>query len=291
MARVQGSEPLALLVLGCLGWVAGGFIGAGVGLLAGYLLERFPLRGQAASDATPETAARDGRGQDTTQNPGSAPPREDSLGERFFRAAFLTLGHLSKADGRVSREEIHAAERIMQRMSLTAARRDAAMQRFREGKAVGVSLAHCLSGLDEWLAGHPEISLLFLEVMLSVAWAEGAPGPEKRQVLQEIVQCLRIEAGEFARAEAQVAGGRRSPGPTAANDGRAALEDAYRVLGIPPMASDGDARRAYRRLISRHHPDKLLAQGLPDEWVAVANEHTHQIRRAWEVVSRVRGLR
>ncbi|HAZ61212.1 MAG TPA: co-chaperone DjlA [Gammaproteobacteria bacterium] len=289
MARVPGSEPLALLVLGCLGWVAGGFIGAGVGLLAGYLLERLSLLAKAASDATPETATR--HGQDTTEHPEAAPPREDSLGERFFRAAFLTLGHLSKADGHVSREEIQAAERIMQRMSLSAARRDAAMQRFREGKGVGVTLARCLSGLDEWLAGHPEISLLFLEVMLSVAWAEGAPGTEKRRVLQEIAQRLRVEAGEFARAEAQVASGRRSPGATAANESYAALEDAYRVLGIPPMASDGDVRRAYRRLISRHHPDKLLAQGLPDEWVAVANEHTHQIRRAWEVVSRVRGLR
>lgn len=288
MARAPGGEPLALLIGGCLGWVAGGWVGAAAGLFAGYCAERLhrgnaSTRGAARADPAP--------GANAEVASSGHPAREDSLGERFFRAAFLTLGHLCKADGRVSREEIGAVERIMQRMSLTGLRREQAMQRFREGRAAGVTLAHCLFDLGERLTGQPELSLLFLEIMLSASWAEGAPGPDKRQVLQAIAAHLQINALEFARAQAQVAAGRRSAGAAQASAAQLALEDAYRVLGIPPSASEGDVRRAYRRLLSRHHPDKLVAQGLPGEWVAVANEHTHQVRRAWETIRNARGLR
>jgi len=289
MARVPGSDPLALLIGGCLGWVAGGWLGAAAGLLAGFAAERMrrssPSTTEGATDAGPAPGAT---AEDAHRE---HPAREDSLGERFFRSAFLTLGHLCKSDGRVSRDEIHATERIMQRMSLSAVRRDQAMQHFRVGKGAGVTLEHCMLGLGERITGQPELSLLFLEIMLSASWAEGAPGPEKRQVLQAIAARLHIDPLEFARAQAQVAGGRRSPGRAPVNAAKLALEDAYRVLGIPPTASDGDARRAYRRLLGRHHPDKLLAQGLPEEWVAVANEHTHQVRQAWEAIRGARGLR
>jgi DnaJ like chaperone protein len=284
MARKNG-EPLALLIGGCLGWVAGGWLGAGLGLAAGFLVDRAVLRGQAGGG--PGTAADPRAPSERAE----AMPRQDSLGDRFFRAAFLTLGHLCKADGRVTREEIRAAERVMQRMSLSPERRREAMQLFREGKAEGVTLDRCLLGLGERLTGQPELALLFLEIMLTAGWAEGAPGAEKRQLLQALAARLDINPLEYARAEAQVASDQRANAANGRPDANALLADAYRTLGVPPTASDSDVRRAYRRLLSRHHPDKLIAQGLPNEWVSVANEHTHQVRRAWEAISQARGLR
>jgi DnaJ like chaperone protein len=267
--------------------VAAGWPGAALGLLAGYWADR---RRAAAAPGAAEAAGRSAEAAGTGA-PGPA-PREDTLAERFFRAAFVTLGQLCKADGQVTRAEIQAVERVMQRMSLGTERRAEAMRCFREGKAAGVKLTHGLSGLGERLSGHPEISLLFLEVMLSVSWAEGPPRSEQRRLLEAIAEALHVAPLEFARAEAQVAASRHADATAGAPAAQPALiAEAYRVLGIPPLASDSDLRRAYRRLLGRHHPDKLLAQGLPGEWVGVANEHTHQIRRAWEVVSRARGLR
>ena len=66
------------------------------------------------------------------------------------------------------------------------------------------------------------------------------------------------------------------------------LEDAYTTLGVPPNAPDDEVKRAYRRLMSRHHPDKLAAKGLPEEMMRTATERTQQIKAAWETVKSAR---
>ena len=58
--------------------------------------------------------------------------------------------------------------------------------------------------------------------------------------------------------------------------------EAYKVLGVPQSASDAEVKKAYRRLTNQHHPDKLVAKGMPEEMVKLANEKTQEIRRAWE---------
>ena len=62
------------------------------------------------------------------------------------------------------------------------------------------------------------------------------------------------------------------------------LEDAYETLGVSPNAPDDEVKRAYRRLMNRHHPDKLAARGLPDEMMRAATERTQQIKAAWDTV-------
>jgi DnaJ like chaperone protein len=62
------------------------------------------------------------------------------------------------------------------------------------------------------------------------------------------------------------------------------LEDAYRVLGISTSATNAEVKKAYRRLTNQHHPDKLVAKGMPEEMVKLANEKTQEIRSAWERV-------
>ena len=66
------------------------------------------------------------------------------------------------------------------------------------------------------------------------------------------------------------------------------LEDAYATLGVSPEAPDTEVKRAYRRLMSRHHPDKLAAKGLPDEMMRAATERTQQIKAAWDRVQSAR---
>ena len=78
----------------------------------------------------------------------------------------------------------------------------------------------------------------------------------------------------------RVQSGRREP----------SLADSYVVLGLDPSASDQDIRRAYRRLLSRHHPDKLAALGANEEKVRLSNEKTHEIRQAWDIIRKVRNL-
>ena len=81
----------------------------------------------------------------------------------------------------------------------------------------------------------------------------------------------------------------RQQGAGASSQGPSA-SDAYAILGVSAKASDKDVRRAYRRLLSQHHPDKLVSKGLPEEMMKVAAKKTHEIKQAWETVKRERGI-
>ena len=70
---------------------------------------------------------------------------------------------------------------------------------------------------------------------------------------------------------------------------RMTLEDAYAILEVSPQASDREVKKAYRLLMSRHHPDKLVAKGLPEEMMKIATEKTQEIRAAYEIVKNSRG--
>jgi len=98
--------------------------------------------------------------------------------------------------------------------------------------------------------------------------------------LAHIEAVLRIQRGDFAGAQA-----RGSPGTSAAD-----LAQAYKVLDAAPGASDGDIVKAYRRQLSRHHPDKLKARGLPDSMMAHAKRRTQQIIEAYELIRERRGM-
>ena len=95
-------------------------------------------------------------------------------------------------------------------------------------------------------------------------------GPEE---LERIVHM--IHGAEHYRAQ-----GAPATGPS--------LADAYEILGVDEDASNDEVKRAYRRLMNRHHPDKLVSKGLPEEMIEVATEKTQEIRVAYEKVKQSR---
>ena len=95
------------------------------------------------------------------------------------------------------------------------------------------------------------------------------------------VELAQVEA--LIRAQQYRASGERS--------GKVALEDAFGVLGLEPEASNQDVKTAYRRLMNQHHPDKLVARGLPKSMMRVAEEKTQEIRAAYERIKQHRGFK
>ena len=67
------------------------------------------------------------------------------------------------------------------------------------------------------------------------------------------------------------------------------LRDAETVLGVTSSDDKATVKRAYRRLMSQHHPDKLIAKGLPEEMIDLATDKTQNIRRAYDKVKQARG--
>jgi DnaJ like chaperone protein len=211
----------------------------------------------------------------------------------FFAATFTLMGHIAKADGRVSPAEIQAAETVMARLRLDAGQRRIAIAFFRQGKQPDLNLDPVLESLRRELRFRHDLAVAFLEIQLHAAYADGSIHPSARRTLLRIRQSLRISAGDYMRVEDAVGAARHGyygsqrGGRTSSEDG---LGTAYAILGVAPSAAPEAVKRAYRRLLSQHHPDKLAAQGLPAQDMKSAADRTHEIRRAYERIRNARGF-
>ena len=69
---------------------------------------------------------------------------------------------------------------------------------------------------------------------------------------------------------------------------RQQLANAYAVLGVKADTPDDELKKTYRKLMSQHHPDKLLAKGLPEEMMKLAKEKTQEIQTAYDLIKKSR---
>ncbi len=207
----------------------------------------------------------------------------------FFECTFSVMGCLAKADGRVSEEEIALARQVMQRMGLPAEAQRQAMLLFAQGKESDFDLDATLQKLHQATRGRLHLIQMFIEIQLGVGYADGTLKTAERDLLLKICNSLGFPVDAFERLEAMIqaeihhhkSGGNQGP----------SLEDAYAILSIDESATDAEVKRAYRRLTSQHHPDKLAAKGLPPEMMKLAQEKTHEIRTAYERIRETRGFK
>jgi len=213
------------------------------------------------------------------------------IGELFFRTTFQVMGHIAKADGRVSEQEIEAARAMMAELRLTPPQVQAAIAAFTAGKQSSFDLDAALDALARACAGRPDLLRVFLEIQVRVALGGNDLAPSVRRALQRVARRLGISVLELAQIEAVLRIRRGSFAARAApNIAAQQLEQAYRVLEVAPAASPEELAKAYRRQLSRHHPDKLKANGLPDSMIEHAKQRTQQIIEAYELIRERRGL-
>ncbi len=226
---------------------------------------------------------------------------------QFVAPLFAVLGALAKSDGRVTQAEIDAAERMMQRFGLDAMQRGEAIARFNAGKQSGFPLGPALLELRRVCAGQPQLAYAVLDVLAEVAYAEGSASPAKFQLLQQAAHALgfsdmHLLALLMMRGHAVPQGtgsawqqgwGGWQGGPQAGNGHarpppRAAGPDPYAVLGVGRGDDDASIKRAYRKLISQYHPDRL--GDLPEELRRRAERRASEINTAWEAIKAERGI-
>lgn len=219
----------------------------------------------------------------------------------FFTATFAVMGRLAKADGRVSEHEIGFAETVMGHMALGPDQRKAAIELFRQGKADDFDLDGVLAQLRSVSHFRQNLLRMFLEIQLQAAYADGQLDDAEREFLIGVFGQLGFSAREFAHLDAMVRAARHfaGAGGAGADAGRwreeaprkDLLAEAYRVLDLTPESSDAEVKKAYRRLMNQHHPDKLVARGLPEEMVKLATGKAQEIKAAYETVKQARGMR
>lgn len=254
------------LIGGAFGFLMGGPLGA---LLGGAIGHQFDVG-----------LGKMGRGG------GERIGAQERVQTAFFTATFSVMGHLAKADGRVSEAEIALARTVMGQMRLTEAQRRVAMNLFDEGKQPDFPLDEVLEQFRHECHGRSTLIRMFLEIQIQAALADGALHATETALLRRVATGLGFSPRQFEQVlrmiEGAAAWGRAATpaGPT--------LDDHYKVLGVPRSASDAEVKRAYRRLMSQHHPDKLVAKGLPEEMMKLATERSQEIRRAYERVMEAR---
>ena len=214
------------------------------------------------------------------------PGDQERVQTAFFTATFSVMGHIAKADGRVSEVEIANAKQVMNSMELDAEMRKTAINLFRQGKASDFPLDMIIEQFRRECHRRQHLIRLFLEIQLQAAFADGVLHPKEQQILLHICSILGVSPDEF-EVLAGAASAERNYGGYAGRENMS-LDDAYAMLEISPDSSDQEVKRAYRRMMSRHHPDKLVAKGLPEEMMKLATEKTQEIQSAYELIKQSR---
>jgi DnaJ like chaperone protein len=209
----------------------------------------------------------------------------------FFYSTFSVMGHVAKANGQVTSHEIAFASGYMDKLQLKSELRQQAQDAFREGKSLNFPLQERLVKFKRLMGNRHDLLLMFLEIQIQVAFSDGELDQFERKVLHTIANFLGYSSKELnnllemiiagANFQRQRAGYRSQNSST---DHAQQLESAYKILGINKGIALVNVKKAYKKLMSQHHPDKLIAKGLPPEMMESANEKAQDIQAAYDLI-------
>jgi len=254
---------------GAVGFAIGGPIGAIAGAAIGHGLS---ARGERQLDAHERAQAS------------------------YFISVFSMLAKMARADGVVTQHEIDVVQRFMRdEFTLDSDAERAAVEVFRAAKDSPVGFSEFAQQFHDTFSNDPEVLHSMLDLLVRVAMADGQLHPGEEQLLAEAAAIFGIDAqqAQFIFAQHGAHGGARQSrsGSRATPPPPPTSSAPYDVLGIEPGASDADVKSRYRKLVTEFHPDKIIAKGLPDEFVKFAEQRFREIQEAYETIRAQRGMK
>ena len=255
---------LGKIIGGYVGFIiSGGFIGLALGIYLGHQID--------LARSKPVTGGQKERASNS-----------------FFITVFSLLGHIAKADGRISSDEIAQAEALMDKMGLDASSRKRAIDLFQGGAKNDFSLDQTMQSFMGVCGRYNNLKKQLISYLISLAMADGNLHSAEQAVLERVAHYLGFNAGQFKQfiemIKAQSQFGGSSSGSSQSKPSNHQIKAAYRAIGVSADDSDIQIKRAYRKLISQNHPDKLIGQGMPKEMVNLATEKTQEIQLAYELI-------
>lgn len=239
------------LLGGAAGFAFGGPIGALMGAMLGHSFDRRQEGGGAGA----------GLGMGMRQT--------------AFTLAVIALGaKMAKADGHVTRDEVEVFKRVF---NISPHEMGTVGRLFDEAKKEASGYEPYAEQIATMFRRAPDVLEDLLGALFLIAKADGNVHPAERAFLEHVAQIFGFSEARYARIRESYLG----------DDGG----DAYAILGVSPSISDAGLKKAYRKLIREHHPDRLMAQGLPQEFIDVANDKLAAINDAYDRIEKERGLK
>lgn len=236
----------------------------------------------------------------------------DDVHERqalFFSSCFAVMGHIAKSNGRVSEVHIKAANLFMDEMGLKGEERREAQHAFQSGRESDFSLKETVHDFKERFAKRNDLIQLFLEIQIQMAFSDGVLAEQEKQLLAEVSKQLGISKTHFAfvlkryqaefnfrkqqqrfnqqqQNQGQSSSYREGSGHHVPPNNNMNRAQALALLGLSSDATQRDIKVAYRKLMSQHHPDKLVSQGLPKHMMELAVKKSQDIQAAYEYLKK-----
>ena len=239
---------------GTIGYAFGGPLGALLGIAAGHALS-------GSQPAAPRAGGH----------------RSGEALQVAFTLAFIALAaKLAKADGQVTRDEVATLKRVFPIPDQASAQVGRIFSAAREDSSGFEPYAHQIATL---LGNNKPVLEDLLGALLTIAHADGIYHSAERAYIAEVGRIFGFSQAEVQRLESMFT-----------VQGAPAAADPYEVIGVKPAASDAEIKSAYRRLMRENHPDKLMSQGLPEEFIEVANKKAAEINAAYDRIKAERNL-
>lgn len=218
----------------------------------------------------------------------------------FYDTTFAVMGYIAKSDGYISRQEIDIATLLMNEMQLNNNQKIVARYSFNSGKNITFDLAASLTRLYEVCYNKPDLIKLFLDIQYRAAQTDSfmkkinvldiifkrfgfAPLRQQKYFYEQFDLYSKTYQNNNYKQQSYY---QQKPRNNSTING---LDNAYDILELNPGANKQEVKQAYRRLISRNHPDKLIAKGLPEAMIKAANDKTQRIRKAYEKICASKG--
>lgn len=199
----------------------------------------------------------------------------DATKQIAFTTAVIVLGaKMAKADGVVTRDEVDAFKQVFR---IPPEDVKAVGRLFDQAKKDARGYEPYARQMARLFRDDPAVLEQLLDALFHIAKADDQYHPAEQAFLEHVAELFGFDKTTFRRIQAKHT--------------IAPANDPYAILGVQPDASDEEVKRAYRKLVREHHPDTLVAQGLPKEFIDQANEELAKINIAYDTIEKERGLK
>lgn len=279
------------IIGGTAGFAVGGPLGALIGAVAGHAYDKYSgnksltdqrsraddpwaSRGPKQRGKGPSAgSARRDSAQTADLGADDEPLTDDATRKIAFTIAVIVLGaKIAKADGRVTRDEVAAFRQVFH---VPPNETKNVARVFNQARRDSAGFEPYARQMGRMFRDRPAVLEELMRCLFHIAKADGAVADTEIAFLSRVATELGLDQVAFDRLKASELGD--------------SFDDPYTILGVPANSAEQAVKTAYRKLVREHHPDRLVAQGLPDEFVEGANDQLARINAAYDQIKKVRG--